>query len=138
MNTLKHYKDTHNLREAMFFCVCELARKKCKDNDQCNNDVPHHDHQRVFVDKQTGERVYTIQPYIDHDNLTRPRTVEIIAADSEEFAKAHGLSVRVSTEDSWYSQPPNPHQTVLVEFRRARTTRELLMKLQYERMHRVN
>jgi len=72
---------------------------------------PHADHNSGFRDLQTGERVGVEQPYFGYP----PATLEQITADVETFAAAHGLTVRVSADESWHC----PGRTVLIEYRRA-------------------
>lgn len=63
--------------------------------DECRG--PHADHNRGFRNPQTKEVFVTEQPYFGQE----PATLEQITRDVEAFAKAHGLKVRVSTDESW-------------------------------------
>jgi hypothetical protein len=118
-NALRKYKERN--KEKLFFCICEVSRKKCRDDDACNKEVPYLDHVRTFVDKKTGERIFTIQPYVNRDGRTYYASGPLaeITKASEEFAKAHGLSVRLSVEDSWWAQDIY-FTTVLIEYRKAK------------------
>lgn len=65
---------------------------------------PYADHSNMFKDLETGEIVWTEQPY----STPNVQTVEA-------FAQAHGLRARISKADSWHY----PGSTVLIEYRRA-------------------
>jgi hypothetical protein len=71
---------------------------------------PHADHNRGFYNPLTEEIVGTEQPYFGQP----PATLEQVTQDVEAFAAAHGLTVRVSTEESWHC----PGRTVLIEYRK--------------------
>jgi hypothetical protein len=70
---------------------------------------PYADHSNTFKDLETGEIVWTEQPYQDIDDIIQ---------EVQEFANKHGLTVRLSMEDSWHY----PGSTVLIEYRRKRQT----------------
>jgi hypothetical protein len=99
---------------------------------------PYYDHSRCFIDKDTKQRIWTIQPYFlrindatrlpqefyDICNREEPDPqeplwkevvngiVEKARKESETFAQAWGLQAEVST-NGWY----NPGKTILIEYR---------------------
>jgi len=95
------------------FCICKLI-KHSHNNDDCVR-VPFNDHPRLF--KRGDELVFFHQPYYcwsEHLHNPTCKSVEAIRQESEKFAAEHGLTVRVSLEDSWHV----PGKTVLVEYRK--------------------
>jgi hypothetical protein len=95
-------------------CICQLTRERCEFDDKCFQ-PPRLSHDEGFVDKWTGERIFTIQPYLDRPHT--PEALAAIASEACEFAAAHGLTARVSAEDSWHY----PDWTILIEYRKAST-----------------
>lgn len=74
---------------------------------------PHADHHQGFFNPLTREIVSTEQPYFGQS----PRTLEEITQDVHSFAIAHGLTARISVEESWHC----PGRTVLIEYRKNKT-----------------
>lgn len=103
---LNAYIFKYQVQRATVHCICELWRRSCRDDEQCAA-IPRGDHLRGFKD-DNGRRILTSQPYALKD-------VPLLIRESEEFAAAHGLKVRISPEESWHY----PGWTVLVEFRSA-------------------
>lgn len=79
---------------------------------------PYQDHYRYFVDRDTKQRIVTIQPYAYDEEVRRPLTPDEFAhkvrAESEQFAREHGLHVKISP-DGWY----NPGKVILIEYTKA-------------------
>jgi|HubBroStandDraft_6_1064221.scaffolds.fasta_scaffold233742_1 hypothetical protein len=109
-------------KEKPFFCPCYLRLKGWKtDHDDvfCSAHVipvPFRDHDRIYHNPKTGERVYVNQPYCN----TTEELIEIIR-ESEKFAAVHGLTASVSTGDSWHF----PDWTVLVIYRSKGATKNI-------------
>src|SRR5262249_5076155 len=72
---------------------------------------PHADHYNYFIDRGTGERIVTIQPYFldgicerfEPESITPAVQEKLnrVTDESEQFAKQYGLTVKVSPK-SWY------------------------------------
>jgi hypothetical protein len=79
--------------------------------------VPYKDHVRYFVNRKTKERIYTIQPYLQHPHAKTDPTAAAnqMAADSREFGHQFNLHVTASMETSWYY----PGSTILIVYRDA-------------------
>ncbi len=75
---------------------------------------PHADHSNVFKDIATGAIVWTEQPYALGAHPSCVGFVNRLTAEVQQFASTHGLTVRISAEDSWHF----PGATVLVEYRK--------------------
>jgi hypothetical protein len=119
-------------------CLCQLdGKKKCRHKD-CPR-PPARDHVRGFVNRKTGERVLTIQPYfsvkrpdghiwvfdnaangepvifVDGLSSGKPYTIPEFTSLCEQFAAEHGWTAKVS-RDSWYY----PGRVILVEYRKTK------------------
>ena len=114
--TQKDYCKKYGLRPLPPSCVptCSdavlkpKASHKRRHQEGCRG--PHADHNAGFYDPLTKERVGVEQPYFGEP----PATLEQIVQDVEVFAAERGLTVRVSTEESWHY----PGRTVLIEYRK--------------------
>jgi hypothetical protein len=113
LDRFKQHGNRINLMNDGPFCICLLLARKPKDNHTRHVEVPFQDHARIYLNRDSGERYFVNQPYIHRGSPEETeRQFQAVKNDSETFAAKHGLSVRISKEDSWW----NPTNTVLVVY----------------------
>jgi hypothetical protein len=93
-----------------FLCMCKLIAGKKLKRHYCEWEFTRSlflDHLRGYRTRE-GERVVISQPYANSD------AYEKVVGEAQQFADKHGLSIRVSRDESWHF----PGWTILIEFRK--------------------
>ena len=82
-----------------------------------NDSVSHADHERCYIDRATGQRILTFQPYFGNGfrealKGTLEDYLALIKPECEKFADRYGLEVQFSAKGFHF-----PKKVVLIEYR---------------------